>query len=75
MILTVRSSFFKVMHFRLQEIINRDEDMEENKPYKISESAETKYYCACGKSQNLPYCDGSHKGSVKQPYEVDDRGR
>ncbi len=44
--------------------------MEQNKPYKISESAGTKYYCACGKSRNLPYCDGSHKGSAMQPYEV-----
>lgn len=44
--------------------------MEQNKPYKIKESAGTKYYCACGKSRNLPYCDGSHKGSGQQPYVV-----
>ena len=28
---------------------------------------ETKYWCACGKSKNQPWCDGSHKGSTIVP--------
>ena len=27
--------------------------------------------CACGKSANAPYCDGSHKGSAVTPKMVD----
>jgi len=25
------------------------------------------YWCSCGKSQNQPFCDGSHKGSTFTP--------
>ena len=25
------------------------------------------FWCACGRSQTQPYCDGSHKGTVFQP--------
>ena len=33
-------------------------------PYVVDvESGQTYFWCACGKSQNQPYCDGSHKGS------------
>ncbi len=31
------------------------------------EAGETYYWCACGKSANQPYCDGSHKGSGFTP--------
>ena len=27
----------------------------------------TFYWCACGKSENQPFCDGSHKGTEFQP--------
>ena len=27
------------------------------------EAGETYFWCACGKSENQPFCDGSHKGS------------
>jgi CDGSH-type Zn-finger protein len=30
----------------------------------------TYWWCACGQSQNQPWCDGSHKGSEFQPKEV-----
>lgn len=32
------------------------------------------YWCACGKSQNQPFCDGSHKGSAFNPvrYEAEE---
>ncbi|MCF8373191.1 MAG: CDGSH iron-sulfur domain-containing protein [Bacteroidales bacterium] len=28
---------------------------------------EDKYWCACGKSKNQPFCDGSHLGSEFNP--------
>ncbi len=28
------------------------------------------YWCACGKSSTQPFCDGSHKGSGKEPCAV-----
>ncbi len=31
------------------------------------EAGKTYYWCACGKSQNQPFCDGSHKGSEFAP--------
>lgn len=30
------------------------------RPIGIDETPGKKAYCACGHSQNLPYCDGSH---------------
>ena len=32
-------------------------------PYATNvEAGKTYYWCACGKSTNQPFCDGSHKG-------------
>ena len=37
-------------------------------PIKIDvEAGKTYYWCACGKSANQPFCDGSHKGSEFVP--------
>ena len=33
-------------------------DVEEGRPYK---------WCACGRSQTQPFCDGSHAGSGMEP--------
>jgi CDGSH-type Zn-finger protein len=43
----------------------------ENKPSRVSEEAGIKYYCACGKTANWPYCDGSHSGSGTVPFQVE----
>ena len=29
------------------------------------------YWCACGQSNNQPFCDGSHKGTEFTPDEVE----
>ena len=39
-------------------------------PYQVSvESGKSYWWCACGKSANQPFCDGSHKGSGFSPVE------
>ena len=29
------------------------------------------WWCACGRSQGQPFCDGSHKGTGLQPLKVE----
>jgi CDGSH iron-sulfur domain-containing protein 3 len=37
-------------------------------PYKVPVEAGKKYFwCACGRSKNQPFCDGSHKGTGLTP--------
>ncbi|MEJ2180472.1 MAG: CDGSH iron-sulfur domain-containing protein [Gammaproteobacteria bacterium] len=37
-------------------------------PYAVDVTeGETYYWCACGRSNNQPFCDGSHKGSDFTP--------
>ena len=31
------------------------------------EKGKTYHWCACGRSQNQPWCDGSHKGTEFSP--------
>ncbi|NDW47948.1 CDGSH iron-sulfur domain-containing protein [Ruegeria sp. PrR005] len=35
-------------------------------PVEVTEG-KTYFWCACGKSQKQPFCDGSHKGSEFSP--------
>lgn len=40
----------------------------DNKPIAVTlKAGEEYYYCACGKSANQPFCDGSHKGTAFTP--------
>lgn len=40
----------------------------DNKPIKTKiEKGEDYYWCACGKSSNQPFCDGSHRGTAFTP--------
>lgn len=39
-------------------------------PYMIQVEAGKEYWwCACGRSKNQPFCDGSHKGSEFSPLQ------
>lgn len=39
-----------------------------NKPNKVElKKGEDYYFCACGRSKNQPFCDGSHKGTSFKP--------
>lgn len=47
-------------------------------PYAVEVEAGKKYFwCACGRSQSQPFCDGSHKGTGFTPvkYEALESGR
>ena len=34
------------------------------------EAGKSYWWCACGRSQKQPFCDGSHKGSSFSPVEL-----
>jgi CDGSH iron-sulfur domain-containing protein 3 len=39
-------------------------------PYGVTVEAGKEYWwCACGRSKNQPFCDGSHKGSAFAPVQ------
>lgn len=38
-------------------------------PYAAELQPGTYWWCACGKSQKQPFCDGSHKGSSLVPQQ------
>jgi CDGSH-type Zn-finger protein len=41
-------------------------------PYKVEVTAgKTYFWCACGRSQKQPFCDGSHKGSDFSPVKYE----
>lgn len=40
-------------------------------PIRMELEPGTYYWCACGKSQNQPFCDGSHKGSEFTPQKFE----
>jgi CDGSH-type Zn-finger protein len=42
-------------------------DCPQKSPYVIEVEPGTYAWCACGKSQKQPYCDGSHAGSGFRP--------
>lgn len=47
------------------------------KPYYAElEEGKRYFWCACGRSKNQPYCDGSHKGTgiVPLPYQAKANG-
>jgi CDGSH-type Zn-finger protein len=39
----------------------------QKKPYVLDVEPGTYAWCACGRSSNQPYCDGSHRGTGHAP--------
>lgn len=40
----------------------------QNSPYATEVvEGKTYYWCSCGRSQNQPFCDGSHQGTEFEP--------
>ncbi len=40
-------------------------------PYEVELDAGTYWWCACGRSKDQPFCDGSHKGTGLQPVKFE----
>ena len=41
-------------------------------PYEVElEAGQLQFGCACGQSQNQPYCDGSHAGTEFRPEKIE----
>ena len=39
-------------------------------PYVLDEEPGDYWWCACGRSQEQPFCDGSHKGTGLAPVKI-----
>lgn len=39
-------------------------------PYVLNLAPGTYKWCACGRSSNQPFCDGSHQGTAFTPHEM-----
>ena len=45
--------------------------MTSNRPYPVKVKLGSNYFwCSCGKSENQPFCDGSHAGSDYSPQKL-----
>ena len=51
----------------MKEIIMAEPKIAQKSPYVIKCTKGQYAWCACGKSSNQPYCDGSHKGTEFSP--------
>ena len=40
-------------------------------PYPVELEPGNYWWCACGKSQNQPFCDGSHKDTEFTPLKIE----
>ncbi len=43
----------------------------QKEPYTEELEAGTYHWCACGRSKNQPFCDGSHKDTGIEPVEFE----
>jgi CDGSH-type Zn-finger protein len=46
-------------------------EIPQKSPYVRDEQPGKKAWCACGRSKNQPFCDGSHKGTGFSPIVVE----
>lgn len=47
-----------------------DPKIADNQPKLMKMKPGTYYWCSCGKSDNQPFCDGSHAGSEFNPIPI-----
>ena len=46
-------------------------EIAQKSPYVLELAPGTYWWCACGKSKNQPFCDGSHKGTSFTPVKLE----
>ncbi|PIQ29220.1 glutamate synthase [bacterium (Candidatus Blackallbacteria) CG17_big_fil_post_rev_8_21_14_2_50_48_46] len=46
-------------------------EIPQKSPYVLEVEPGIYFWCACGKSKNQPYCDGSHAGSGFRPLKTE----
>ncbi len=46
-------------------------DIPQKAPYGVDLEPGTYWWCACGKSKNQPFCDGSHSGTEFTPVKLE----
>jgi CDGSH-type Zn-finger protein len=42
----------------------------QKEPYEVELDPGTYWWCACGRSKDQPFCDGSHQGTGFSPVEL-----
>ena len=52
-----------------REVRMSEPDIPQKSPYILELEAGTYYWCACGKSADQPFCDGSHTDTEFEPVE------
>jgi CDGSH iron-sulfur domain-containing protein 3 len=59
-------------HFHPGVVIMPDAVIAQKGPYPVEvEAGKTYFWCACGRSANQPFCDGSHKGTEFTPMKYE----
>ncbi len=48
-----------------------DPKIAQKSPYVLDLQPGTYWWCACGKSKNQPFCDGSHKDTGMSPVKLE----
>ncbi|RME02749.1 MAG: CDGSH iron-sulfur domain-containing protein [Planctomycetota bacterium] len=46
-------------------------EVPQKSPYVMELEPGTYYWCACGRSEKQPFCDGSHKGTDFRPKKLE----
>jgi CDGSH-type Zn-finger protein len=46
-------------------------EIPQKEPFGLQLEPGTYWWCACGRSKNQPFCDGSHKGTGFEPVKTE----